>query len=143
MIPPGSRPRRYASAMLIWKGCRRVTGIGALLKADVCLMNVEVHCVASRLALATGQAADTVSLFKNYQCTINASRHRQPVEELPVTANAIYKYLRPPGHLNFTRCKTSLQTTKQRTKSSAPVGSHFVAPSTHANKLRSAHSNAG
>ena len=94
--------------MLIWKGCRRVTGIGALLKADVCLMNVEVHCVASHLALATGQAGDTVSLFKTYQSTINASRHRQPVEELPVTANAIYNYLRPPGYLNFTRCKTSL-----------------------------------
>ena len=49
----------------------RRTGVGARLK-DICPKVIQVHCVAHRLALASGQAADTVSLFKNYQLTVNA-----------------------------------------------------------------------
>ena len=49
----------------------RYRGLGALLTA-ACPNLVQIHCVAHRLALASGQAADTVNQYKKVQNTVNA-----------------------------------------------------------------------
>ena len=48
----------------------RRTDVGARLK-EICPKVIQVHCVAHRLALTSGQAADVVNLFKNYQLIVN------------------------------------------------------------------------
>ena len=49
----------------------RYRGLGAPLTA-ACPSLVQIHCVAHRLALASGQAADTVNQYKKVQNTVNA-----------------------------------------------------------------------
>ena len=47
------------------------TGVGTRLKEVFCPKVVQVPCIAHCLALASGQAANTVNLFKKYQTTVN------------------------------------------------------------------------
>ena len=48
------------------------TEVGARLRTSPSPFVIQVHCVAHRLALASGQAAGTVSMFKEYQQDVNA-----------------------------------------------------------------------
>ena len=48
------------------------SGVGVRLRRKCSPYLIQVHCVAHRLALASGQAADAVPLFKLYQATINS-----------------------------------------------------------------------
>ena len=50
----------------------RKSGVGVQLREKCSSYLVQVHCVAHRLALASGQAADVVGLFKTYQETVNS-----------------------------------------------------------------------
>ena len=48
------------------------SGFGARMQRQASPFALQVHCVAHRLALASGQAADTVSIVKQYQSTVNS-----------------------------------------------------------------------
>ena len=87
-------------------------------------MVIQVHCVAHRLALASGRAADTVNLFKNYQSTVNAVY-------LAITFSTLL-----PGHPTCDTCRMSLMTTASLySRHSAPAGSLFVVLLMHCAKV--------
>ena len=74
----------------------RRTGVGARLK-EICPKVIQVHCVAHRLALASGQAAETVNLFKNHQLTVFSA--------------FIYAYSHAAAHVVLDEHSVSLQQT--------------------------------